>query len=58
MSLKQTLTDKAEATWQIKENTQEKAFMEQIDIFSHLSAAGKDYYWKKKKPLVPPASFY
>ena len=48
MSLKQTLTDKAEATWQFKENTQEKAFMEQIDIFSHLSAAGKDYYWKKK----------
>ena len=62
MSLKQTLTDKAEATWQIKENTQEKAFMEQIDIFSHLSAAGKDYYWEKtkqkKKTLVPPASFY
>lgn len=50
MSLKQTLTDKAEATWQIKENTQEKAFMEQIDIFSHLSAAGKDYYWEKKNP--------
>ena len=41
MSLKQTLTDKAEATWQIKENTQEKAFMEQIDIFSHLSVTGR-----------------
>ena len=57
MSLKQMLTDKAEATWQFKENTQEKAFMEQIDIFSHLSAAGKDNYWEKKN-LVPLASFY
>ena len=32
MSLKQMLTDKAEATWQFKENTQEKAFMDPMMV--------------------------
>lgn len=33
MSLNKTLIDKAEVTWQFKENDQGKVFIGQIDIF-------------------------
>lgn len=52
MSLNKTFIDKAEVTWQFKENDQGKVFIEQIDIFSQFGYSRKKIIKREKRESI------